>query len=204
MSEEGYITVTDIKHYAYCEVIIYIKYVLGVKEHITDYMEFGREVEKEKNLSFIAARLKASEVLRTPYMSSKELKLCGGPDYIIVSKYGDLVPVEIKWAEPSKHGVAKKDHVFQLAAYAVLIEKTYPGRGCSVKRGYIYYLRPQGKLVKVNIDYNLKLEVLKILKMIREIAEGIKEPKPSLSRCPSCNFLNLCPYGSLKYVRPTK
>ncbi|MEM0233539.1 MAG: CRISPR-associated protein Cas4 [Candidatus Nezhaarchaeales archaeon] len=199
MSEECHITVTDIKHYAYCEVIIYITHILGVREPATDYMEFGKEIEREKSLSFIVARLKVREVLRTPYMNSRELGLCGSPDYVVISGSGDLIPVEIKWAEPDKQGRAKKDHVLQLATYALLLEKTYVSRGRhSVKKGYIYYLKPQGKLVGVNIDYSLKLEVLKTLKRIREILEGRREPKPSLSKCASCNFLNSCPYSNLR------
>lgn len=204
MSEEGYITVTDIKHYAYCEVIVYIEHVLGIKEHTTDYMEFGKEIEKEKTLSFIAARLRASKVMRDPHISSKELELCGRPDYVIVSRSGDLIPVEIKWAEPGKHGRAKKDHVLQLAAYALLLEKTYPGKRYSVKIGYIYYLKPQGRLVRVNIDYSLKLEILRILKKIKEITEGRREPIPSLKKCPSCNFRTSCPYNNLKKTTPIR
>ncbi|MEM0086424.1 MAG: CRISPR-associated protein Cas4 [Zestosphaera sp.] len=204
MSEEGYITVTDIKHYAYCEVIIYVKHVLGIREHVTEYMEFGKEIEKDKNLGFITAKLKAIKTLKSPYMSSRELGLCGTPDYVIVSKSGDLIPIEIKWAEPSKQESAKKDHVLQLAAYALLLEKTYPDTRYSVKRGYIYYLRPQGKLVRVNIDYSLKLEVLRALKRIKEIVEGVREPRPSPSRCPSCNFRHSCPYygrGSVESIK---
>lgn len=204
MTEEGYITVTDIKHHAYCEVIIYIKYVLGVREHTTDYMEFGKEIEKDKNLGFIMAKLKALRVLKNPYMSSRELFLCGAPDYVIISKSGDLIPVEIKWAEPSKHDSAKKDHVLQLAAYALLLEKTYPNTRYSVKRGYIYYLRPQGKLVKVNIDYSLKLEVLRVLKRIKEIVDGVREPRPSLGKCLSCNFQRSCPHYSRRSVESVK
>ncbi|MEM0023815.1 CRISPR-associated protein Cas4 [Thermofilum sp.] len=204
MAEEGYITVTDVKHYAYCEAIVYIERFLGLGEQATEYMEYGREIEKEKNLGFIAAKLKASFIIKKPLLCSRELKLCGSPDYVIISKHGELIPVEVKWAEPGRHGAAKRDHALQMAAYALLLERTYPGERYSVKTGYIYYLRPQGRLVRVNIDYSLKLEVLKALERIREIAEGRREPKPSLGKCSSCNFLRACPYSSLKEERPAK
>ena len=201
MTEEGCVTVTDVKHYAYCEAIIYVEHVLGLRERATEYMEYGKEIEREKCLGFIAAKLKASSVLRSPFLSSRELGLCGSPDYVVISKNGDLVPVEVKWAEPTESGAAKRDHALQLAAYALLLEKTYAGSRRSVKTGYIYYMRPQGRLVKVNIDYSLKLEVLRALERIREIAEGRREPRPSLGRCPSCNFLSFCPYGSPRGAR---
>ena len=196
MAEEGYVRVTDVKHYAYCEAIVYVEYVLGLRERATEYMEYGKEVEKERNLGFIAAKLKAVEILRRPFLRSDELRLCGSPDYVVISKHGDLIPVEVKWAEPGPRGAAKRDHALQMAAYALLLEKTYRGERCSVKTGYIYYLRPQGRLVKVNIDYSLKLEALKAIERIREIAERRREPKPSPSRCPSCNFARACPYGA--------
>lgn len=204
MQEEDCITVTDIKHFAYCEVIVYIERVLGIREHATDYMEYGKEMEREKSLGIIAAGLRASEVLREPYISSRELKLCGKPDYVIISRNGDLIPVEVKWAEPNERGKAKRDHALQLAAYAILLEKTYRGKRHSVKVGYVYYLKPQGKLVKVNIDYGLKLEVLRALRTIEDIIEGRREPRPSPRKCASCNFSNSCPYGSIKKPKSTK
>lgn len=51
--------------------------------------------------------------------------------------------------------------MIQLAAYALLIEKSFENRRYSIKRGVLYYLRPEGRLVVVNIDYELKTEVLK-------------------------------------------
>jgi len=192
--EEGFITVTDIKHYAYCEAIIYITHVLGIAESTTEYMEYGSEVERDKSLGSIIAKFKVSEILKKPQLISREIMLCGSPDYIIRTNSGELIPVEIKWSEPSKHGRGKKDHVIQLAAYALLIEKCFRNRKYSVKKGVLYYLRPEGKLVVVNIDYELKAEVLKILRIIKEIINGKREPKTAKSKCPSCNYRNYCPW----------
>ncbi len=199
--QEGYITATDIKHYAYCEVIVYITHILGVTEPVTEYMEYGSEVERDKSLGPIIARFKVKEVLKKPQLASKELMLCGSPDYILRTKSEELIPVEIKWSEPSRYGKGKKDHVIQLATYALLIEKTLKNRRYSIKRGILYYLRPEGKLIVVNIDYELKAEVLRILRNIREIIEGKRLPKPSRSKCSSCNYRNYCPWR--KEPRPS-
>ncbi len=192
--EEGFITVTDIKHYAYCEAIVYITHVLGIAEHATEYMEYGREIERDKSLGPIIAKFKVTEVLKKPQLISRELMLSGSPDYILRTKSGELIPVEIKWSEPGKHGRGKRDHVIQLAAYALLIEKSFENGRYSIKRGVLYYLRPEGRLVVVNIDYELKAEVLKALKVIKDVVDGRREPRISRNKCPSCNYRNYCPW----------
>ena len=194
MSEnEWLITVTDLKHFAYCEVIVYLTHFLGVKESETEYMEYGKEVEKDKFIHQLYPKYKVKDVFKSVTLTSKELKLTGIVDYVLITKYGELIPVEIKWSEPLVGGKPKKDHVIQLAAYALLLEKEWSYLRPSVKRGIIYYLRPKGVYVEVLLDYALKKEVYKMLKKIKDITKGRKEPKPK-TKCGSCNYKPYCPY----------
>jgi CRISPR-associated exonuclease Cas4 len=192
MSELGYLTASDIKHYGYCEVIIYITHILGVQENPTEYMEYGKEIEKEKYITPAIAKYKPVKILKKPQLISKKYKLSGSPDYILVTKHGEYIPLEIKWAEPTKEGKAKNDHILQMVAYALLLEQSTKK---TIRRGAIFYLKPEGKLIEINISYDLKLQLIKILKRINEIIEGKREPKPiSREKCMSCNYKLYCPF----------
>ncbi len=192
LREHGYLTATDVKHFTWCEAIIYVKYFLGIQEESTEYMELGREVEKEKVLAPLIPKYKVKEVVREPTLRSERFKVVGTPDYVLITKHRERIPVEIKWAEPLKGGKPKWDHVMQLATYAVIMDE---GVGSSVKRGVLYYLRPEGKLVEVRIDYSLKELAVKTIGRIRRVAEGKEEPRlRSTRRCPSCNYVRYCPY----------
>jgi len=194
MSEgEWFITVTDLKHFSYCEVIVYLTHFLGIKESETEYMEYGREVEKERFIQQLYPKYKVKQTFKSVALTSKELKLTGVADYVLVTKYDELIPVEVKWSEPLVSGRPKKDHLIQVAAYALLLEKVWAYPRSSVKRGIIYYLKPKGAYVEVAIDYNLKKEVYRMLGKIEDIIKGKKEPKPRM-KCGSCNYKQYCPY----------
>ncbi|PUA31175.1 MAG: CRISPR-associated protein Cas4 [Zestosphaera tikiterensis] len=194
MSEgEWLITVTDLKHFAYCEVIVYLTHFLGVEESETEYMEYGKEIEKEKFIQQLYPKYKVKEVFRSVALTSKELRLTGVVDYVLITKHNEIIPVEVKWSEPLISGRPKKDHVIQLAAYALLLEKGWTHLRPSVKRGVIYYLKPKGVYVEVAIDYSLKKEIYRTLKKVEDIIKGKKEPKPK-AKCGSCNYKPYCPY----------
>jgi len=195
-TEEGpEFTVTDLKHFYWCEAIIYVKYFLGVREPPTEYMLYGSEQEVEKHVTFTAKAVKAVRIIKHPYLEDPKLSLGGTPDYVLITRHREAIPLEVKWSEPGRGGTPKRDHLMQLAAYALLIEKVMRDeiKG-SVKRGLIYYLRPQGKLIKTAITYGMKANIIKALKRMKAIATGQKEPKPRTSKCKSCNYARHCPY----------
>ncbi|MCE4605958.1 MAG: CRISPR-associated protein Cas4 [Desulfurococcales archaeon] len=188
----------DVKHIAYCEYIIYIKYRLGVQESPTEYMEYGSEVEKEKHIAHIKALYKPYRVLKQPLLESPSKKLLGKPDYVLELRDHRYMPVEVKWAEPNivrGRVKAKWDHLMQLAFYSILLEDTL-SKNSPVRQGVIYYLRPRGRLVKVQIDTLTKKTALKLAEKVRDIARGRSEPsKPKDTvRCSGCNYRKYCPY----------
>jgi len=197
-TEEGpEFTVNDLKHLYWCEAIIYVKYFLGVKEPPTEYMLYGSEQEVEKHVAFAIKAVKAVKAFKHPYLEDPQLSLGGAPDYVLITRAGEAIPLEIKWSEPGRGGAPKRDHLMQLAAYALLIERCLRNEiKSSVKRGLIYYLRPQGKLIKVSITYGMKANIIKALKRMKAIATGKQEPKPRTSKCRSCNYARHCPYAT--------
>ena len=190
--ESMFFTATDIKHYAYCPSIIYIKYVLGIREKTTEYMEMGREIHDEKAITPIIAKYKPNKIIRNPYLKCKKYFLSGRPDYLFISKYKYGIVVDVKWAEPIKSRIIKRDHRLQIGAYALLVKCSL---NIDVKIGVICYLKPQPKLFEINITDRLLKEVIKIIKKMREIVEkGYPvQPKISWKKCIGCNYRAYCP-----------
>lgn len=114
-----------------------------------------------------------------------ETGLTGKPDYI-VERGGYWLPVEVKsgWAPPEPH----EGHLFQLAAYCLLVEAAY---GKRPPAGILHYRNRT-----FEIDYNpaLEAELIELLDEIRahskkgEVHRSHTEP----ARCSRCGFRSLC------------
>lgn len=185
-------TVTDVKHYAYCPVIIYINHVLGYRETATEYMEMGKEVHEEKFVTPLIAKYKPKKVIRNPFIECESIGLKGSPDIVLLKDYGVAIIAEIKWAEPFK-GRVKRDHRLQLGSYAMLIMCTWKLR---VSIGALYYLRPEPRILEVKITGRLLREVKRVLDEMKKIIKLSEPPEPNVpwSRCSGCNYTAFCPY----------
>jgi CRISPR-associated exonuclease Cas4 len=188
-SEDEYFTVVDIKHYAYCPMIVYFTRVLHLHERITESMLYGAESHDEAVVSSIAVKLGAQRIIRGVELTSDRLKLRGRLDYLIVTRFGELVPVEFKWSE-TEDGSIKRDHKLQLASYALMVEEAY---GRPVKRIVVYYER-SSKIVVVPLDADVKKQVKRILDSMERItlSEDPPKHKPRPTRCLNCGFKAYC------------
>jgi len=115
----------------------------------------------------------------------QELGLTGKPDYLI-EKRGDVIPVEVKSSRIS--GAPYDSHIFQLATYCLLVERT---TGKRPPYGILHY--PNRTFA---IDYTDQLEntLFDLLEEIRS-QERRKEPDrshESSTRCNACGFKNIC------------
>jgi len=187
--EEGYLTVVEVKRYAYCPRIVFITHVLHFEEVTSEAMQMGVEKHNESIVAPLVSKLKAVKVLSDVMLVSERLKISGKLDFLLLTKFGEYVPVEIKWAESEK-GRIKWDHKFQLTAYALLVEECFK---TTVKRCYAYYLRDR-RLVEVMLDNGLKNLVIKMIVKMHEMVEreidpGIKVPP---SKCRSCGYRAFC------------
>jgi CRISPR-associated exonuclease Cas4 len=188
--ERGGLTVVDLKHYAYCPRIVYFTHVLHLQEKETEAMSYGKELQEEVLLTPLIRLVKAKEIAKDVELRSSTLPLSGKLDYLVVTKLGELIPVEVKWAEPTPKGKAKLDHRVQLAAYALMLDEN---RDTSVKRGAIYYRRAS-RLVLVPIQLEDKGNVRRIVKTIMETIEEEDEQSPRLKQkqCLNCGFSMFC------------
>jgi len=187
--EDEYFTVVDVKHYAYCPMIVYFTHVLHLHERITEAMLYGAESHDEAVVSSIAVKLEAQRIIRRVDLTSERLKLKGRLDYLVVTRFGELVPVEFKWSE-TEGGSIKRDHKLQLASYALMVEEAY---GRPVKRVAVYYTR-SSKIVVIPLDADVKNQVKRILDSMERItlSEDPPKHKPRPGRCVNCGFKAYC------------
>ncbi|MDP2778620.1 MAG: CRISPR-associated protein Cas4, partial [Anaerolineales bacterium] len=113
------------------------------------------------------------------------LELSGKPDYL-VQQNGKIVPVEVKSGRAPE--APYDSHIYQLAAYCLLVEKTYNIRP---PHGIIHYENRD-----FAIDYTRELEsaLVELLADLR--ADDLKGDFPrsheQASRCKRCGFRNVC------------
>ncbi len=115
----------------------------------------------------------------------RALGLTGKPDYL-VEQNGKIIPVEVK---TGKTPPAPYDsHIFQAAAYCLLVEKT-----TGVRPPYAILHYPNANFA---IDYTPSLEaaLLDLLAEMRrdERKRDIPRSHESPQRCAGCGFRNLC------------
>ncbi len=189
-SEESYITVVDVRDYALCPKIIYFTKVIHLRERITEAMIFGREFHEEPPLAPIIPKLKPKQILKNLQLISHKLRLIGKADYIIITKHGEYIPVDVKWSDPEKGDKPQRHHKIQLTAYAMLIEENFK---TTVKRALIYYSRA-GKLIEFKISNHEKREVKSIINRIYEAIRSEEPPKvkPNPKKCMNCGYQKYC------------
>ena len=114
-----------------------------------------------------------------------ELGLTGKPDYL-VEKDGSLIPVEVK---TGRTPAAPYDaHIFQVAAYCLLVERTY---GKRPTHGILHY--PARDFA---VDYTRELEsaLLDLLASLRvdEHRHEIHRSHEQAERCVRCGYRQNC------------
>jgi CRISPR-associated exonuclease Cas4 len=190
LSEEvPFITVVDVRDYAYCPRVVYFTRVLHLRERVTEAMEYGREEHEEPPLAPLVPRLKPAKIIRGVELTSRRLRLTGKVDMIVVTKHGEYVPVEVKWSEP-RAGRPRRQHRAQLAAYALLIEDEF---STTVKRAIIYYSRA-GKLMEVALTDHDKRQVKEFVDRIYEVirSEEVPEVRQDEKQCRDCGYRMYC------------
>jgi len=113
------------------------------------------------------------------------LELTGKPDYL-VQQNGQIIPVEVK---SSRAPAAPYDsHIYQLAAYCLLVEKTYKKRP---PYGIIHY-----KDRDFAVDYTPELEasLLDLLADMKrdEHKKDVPRSHEQAARCAKCGFRKVC------------
>jgi CRISPR-associated exonuclease Cas4 len=182
--------VNDLKQFEYCPRIVFYNTVMPVERKSTVKMQRGKEEEfkldaLEKRRSLRRYQLGSGERHFRVSLESPRLGLSGKLDLLIISAKGHF-PVDFKYTRGRPH----RNHVFQLAGYALLVEERFQTR---VETAFIY-LAPLQEVVGINLTPELKLEALRRVEEMRAmIREGMLPPPTSVrSRCEECEFRNYC------------
>jgi len=113
------------------------------------------------------------------------LELTGKPDYL-VEQNGKIIPVEVKSGRTPE--APYDSHIFQVAAYCLLVEKTY---GKRPPYGIIHY--PNRDFA---VDYTPRLEstLLDVLADMRrdERRANVERSHEEGHRCAHCGFRRTC------------
>jgi CRISPR-associated exonuclease Cas4 len=113
------------------------------------------------------------------------LKLTGKPDYL-VHQNGILIPVEVKSGRAPE--APYDSHIFQLASYCLLVEKTY---GKRPPYGIIHY---NDRNFAVDYTPELEFALMDMLADMRrdEIKDDVNRSHEQAARCARCGFRSLC------------
>jgi len=111
--------------------------------------------------------------------------LVGKPDYL-VKKAHEWIPVEVKSCQAPT--APYDSHIFQLAAYCLLVEKVYPSRP---SHGLIHY---PGRTFRVDFTDELRQKTLSLLREmhIRERKTSIPRSHDQPARCRRCGYQHTC------------
>jgi len=113
------------------------------------------------------------------------LGLTGKPDYLI-EKDGYIIPVEVKSGRAPESPY--DSHIFQLASYCLLVEKTYLKRP---PYGIIHY---ENRDFAIEYTRELESALIELLADMRvdELKKNVPRSHEQPSRCKRCGFRNVC------------
>jgi len=132
------------------------------------------------------------------------LGLTGRPDYL-VEKGGEIIPVEVK--SGSRPEAPYESHIYQLAAYCLLVERVH---GRRPSHGILHYGSPnqaagnperRGRQRSFAIEFTPTLEkaILDLLGEMQRVvmqdkdrSQGIDRSHQSAARCRACGFRSRC------------
>jgi CRISPR-associated exonuclease Cas4 len=120
-------------------------------------------------------------------LMDQQLGLVGKPDYIMKTRQGGLIPVEVKTGHTPD--VPYYSHRLQLAAYGRLIQSNYAQ---PPEFGLLHY--PENDF-RVDFTPELEARLLETLEQIRRIEREHEAPERShnsSARCRSCGYRGVC------------
>jgi len=114
-----------------------------------------------------------------------DLALTGRPDYLVEDR-GSLVPVEVK---STRIEAGPYDtHIYQLAAYCLLVERVYKTRP---QYGILHY---PNRTFRIDFTTELEASILSLIDAIRsqERRKEVQRSHDNPARCAHCGFSTIC------------
>lgn len=115
----------------------------------------------------------------------QELSLTGKPDYL-VEQNDQIIPVEVKSSRQLKSPY--ESHVFQLAAYCILVERSYGKRPAY---GILHY---PDQTFAIDFTPLLEAKVISLLAEMQAAAQAgqAERSHASAQRCSHCGYRDIC------------
>ncbi len=182
---DSYISVGELKEYAYCPVIPWIHKYLGFYTEPTESMSVAKDFMDSNFKEKVAEELKLPKPWRFEVpLKSKELGLRGTID-ILAGKRRYIV-VEVKYYKRKRSRI--RHFKLQLLAYALLVSKTLG----SVKEAILYN---GGDVIKVPVTQDVLDEVVRQISRLKRILKSEEPPKANQnpSKCLYCWYRHVCP-----------
>ncbi len=113
------------------------------------------------------------------------LELTGKPDYL-VEQNGKIIPVEVKSGRAPE--ALYDSHIYQLASYCLLVEKTY---GKRPPYGIVHY---EDKDFSVEYTHELEQSLLELITEMKRdgMKKEVARSHEQASRCKRCGFRSVC------------
>lgn len=113
------------------------------------------------------------------------LELTGKPDYL-VEQNGKIIPVEVKSGRAPE--APYDSHIYQLASYCLLVEKTY---GKRPPYGIVHY---EDKDFSVEYTRELEQSLLELITEMKRdgMKREVERSHEQASRCKRCGFRSVC------------
>lgn len=113
------------------------------------------------------------------------LELTGKPDYLI-EKNGRIIPVEVKSGRAPE--APYDSHIYQLASYCLLVEKTM---GTRPPYGIIHY---EDRDFAVDYTKELETSLIELIADMRQdsVRQEIDRSHGQASRCKGCGYRDVC------------
>jgi CRISPR-associated exonuclease Cas4 len=114
------------------------------------------------------------------------LNLAGKPDYLVMQSDGQIIPVEVKTGRPP--AVPYDSHIFQLAVYCLLVERTL---GKRPSHGILHY---PGRTFAIDYTPALESTLLDHLAEMRmqERRDSVDRSHEQAARCARCGYRSIC------------
>ncbi|MFN8388572.1 MAG: CRISPR-associated protein Cas4 [Anaerolineales bacterium] len=113
------------------------------------------------------------------------LELTGKPDYL-VEQNGRIIPVEVKSGRAPE--APYDSHIYQLASYCLLVEKTY---GKRPPYGIVHY---EDKDFSVEYTHELEQSLLELITEMKRdgMKKEVARSHEQAARCKRCGFKSVC------------
>jgi CRISPR-associated exonuclease Cas4 len=186
-----YLTVTDLKQWAYCPRVVFFSYCMPRLRPMTFKMEAGLdahedEKSRERRRTGQLYGLTEAERIENVRIQSDALGLSALID-LVLRQEDQVWPVEYKLSRRTEIASHFK---LQLAAYGLLLEEAWSVRA---PEGFLYSLISR-RAERVSLTTRLRNRVLSTVGEIRNMVEEERLPPPTnkRARCVNCEFRRFC------------